>query len=140
VNEFRLECRPEWIRSGEFVSNHGYEAAKAILTLPERPTSLFCSNDEMALGAIQAAKELGLSVPEDLSIVGFDDVPLSRIVTPNLTTVRQPTQELAQLATRALIGHVEGRGRTPSVQPIQSVTLPNQLVIRQSTTRPKEDT
>jgi LacI family transcriptional regulator len=86
------------------------------LSNPEPPTAIFASNDEMAVGAINAAHELGLKVPDDLSVAGFDDSILASRITPALTTIRRPVREMARLATTKLIASIDGRAeeaRTP---------------------------
>jgi LacI family transcriptional regulator len=84
------------------------EAAKRLLAMPDRPTAIFAHNDVRAIGILHAARELGIRVPEDLSIIGFDDIPSASATTPPLTTVRQPLTEMAVKATELLIAVVEG--------------------------------
>lgn len=98
-----VEPRPEWIAKGEFLSLSGFNATEALLRLPERPTAIFAANDEMAVGALAAAAKNGLSVPRDLSVVGFDDTPAAEAAWPRLTTIRQPTAEMAEAAVEMLI-------------------------------------
>ncbi|MFJ8441327.1 LacI family DNA-binding transcriptional regulator [Kitasatospora griseola] len=86
----RLPVDPELIHEGDFHHEAGYAAARALLTRDDRPTAIFAGNDLQALGVYEAARELGLRVPQDLSVVGFDDLPPARWVGPPLTTVRQP--------------------------------------------------
>ena len=107
----------------------GVEAARRLLARPERPTALFCISDVLALGAVQAARELGLRVPEDLSVVGFDDVEYAVMGHPRLTTVRQPCYELGRTAGELLLTQIQGgpRGR--------AVYLPHTLIERDSTAR-----
>lgn len=99
-----VEPRPEWIAQGEFLSLSGFDATEALLRLPERPTAIFAANDEMAVGALAAAAKNGLSVPRDLSVVGFDDAPAAESAWPRLTTIHQPTAEMAEAAVEMLIG------------------------------------
>ncbi len=109
------EARPEWIAPGSFYSLSGFDAAEALLSLPERPTAIFASNDEMALGVLAAAAKRGLSVPQDLSVAGFDDGPSASSAWPRLTTVHHPVAEMAHAATEMLIesfGDERFRGRT----------------------------
>ena len=106
----------------------GYAAAGRLLDLAERPTAIFASNDNMAVGVLQAARERGLSVPEDLSVVGFDDAEVARSVTPALTTVRQPLAELGRTAVSLLMRLVEGQ-RVEALR----VELATRLVLRDST-------
>jgi LacI family transcriptional regulator, galactose operon repressor len=122
----------EYVRhGGEPTITHGYEAAAELLDLPEPPTAIVAFNDKMAIGAIQAARERGLSVPADLSVVGFDDLDLSRSITPSLTTVRQPMEEMARVGVALLTRLIEGR-------PIDAlhVELATELVVRESTGPP----
>lgn len=98
-----VEPKPEWIAKGEFLSLSGFNATEALLRLPERPTAIFAANDEMAVGALAAAAKNGLSVPGDLSVVGFDDTPAAEAAWPRLTTIHQPTAEMAEAAVEMLI-------------------------------------
>jgi LacI family transcriptional regulator len=94
---------PELLRSIEPTADWGYGAASELLELPERPTALVAFNDKAAVGALRAAYERGLRVPEDLSITGFDDIDLSRSTVPRLTTVRQPLEEMGRMAVSLLM-------------------------------------
>ena len=87
----------------------GRAAAGELLDLPEPPTAIFAFDDPLAIGALQAAQERGLSVPDDLSIVGFDDTAEAALVTPALTTVRQPLAEMGRLGVSLLIRLLENR-------------------------------
>ena len=87
----------------------------------------------MAFGAMRAARALGLRVPRDLSLVGFDDAPSAAVVHPGLTTYAQPVEAMAQAAVAALLGGLE------TFEPVRGATLPGHLVIRESTDRPKKD-
>jgi LacI family transcriptional regulator len=114
LRERGAEPRPEWIAKGQFLSLSGFDAAEALLRLPERPTAIFAANDEMAVGVLSAAAKHGLSVPRDLSVVGFDDSPAAESAWPRLTTVHQPTAEMAEAAVEMLIegfGDERFRGR-----------------------------
>jgi LacI family transcriptional regulator len=118
----------ELLAEGDFEMPSGYAAAGRLLDLAERPTAIFASNDNMAVGVLQAARERGLSVPEDLSVVGFDDAELARSVTPALTTVRQPLAELGRTAVSLLMRLIEGQ-RVEALR----VELATRLVLRDST-------
>jgi LacI family transcriptional regulator, galactose operon repressor len=109
----------------------GREASEQLLDLPEPPTAIFCFNDNIAIGAIQAARARGLRVPEDVSVVGFDDVEHATIVTPALTTVRQPLAEMGRTAVSLLIRLLE-RQRFETLH----VELATRLVVRDSTAPP----
>lgn len=129
-----LPLREEWVAPGDFTIEGGFAGMRRIFNAAERPTAVFCANDEMAVGAIHAAKAAGIEVPDDLSVVGFDNVPLSANLMPAITTVRQPVQELASQATHALIRLINGE------QVPQPIALPTELIVRESTSSPKEDT
>ena len=111
----------------------GRNAAAALLALPDPPTAIFAFNDDTAIGAIQAARERGLRVPEDLSVVGFDDVEHATIVTPALTTVRQPLAEMGRTAVSLLSRLMDGQ----SFETLH-VELATRLVVRDSTAPPKK--
>ncbi|WP_327365905.1 LacI family DNA-binding transcriptional regulator [Streptomyces sp. NBC_01217] len=128
-----LPFDPELIREGEFHHEDGYAAGLELLQLPEPPTALFAGNDLQALGIYEAARELGLRIPEDLSVVGFDDLPLTRWIGPPLTTVRQPLIEMAETAARLVLDL--GRGDRPATT---RVDLATNLVVRSSTARPRD--
>jgi LacI family transcriptional regulator len=109
----------------------GRRAAKYLLELPEPPTAIFAFNDNIAIGAIQAARACGMRVPEDVSIVGFDDVEHATIVTPALTTVRQPLAEMGRTAV-SLLNRLLERQRFETLH----IELATRLVVRESTAPP----
>jgi LacI family transcriptional regulator, galactose operon repressor len=110
---------------------HGQDAAAHLLNLPDPPTGILCFNDNNAIGGIQAARARGLRVPEDLSIVGFDDVETATVVTPKLTTVRQPLAEMGRTGVSLLMRLLDGeRFETLHVE------LATRLVVRESTAPP----
>jgi LacI family transcriptional regulator len=119
---------PELIRSGEPTAQFGYHAAGELLDLPQRPTALIGFNDKVAVGALAAAAQRGLRVPEELSVAGFDDIDLAQATRPLLTTVRQPLQEMGRLAVSLLIRLIE-RQRLDALH----VELATELVVRDST-------
>jgi len=100
---------PELVHRGNLDVPSGHAAASALLALESPPTAIFAFNDNMAVGAIHAARDRGLEVPRDVSVVGFDALDASRIVTPSLTTMRQPLEEMGRLAVRLLLGLVDGQ-------------------------------
>ena len=124
---------PALVMRGNFEMADGHKAAHRLLALDEPPTAIFASNDNMAVGALRAAAERNLRVPADLSVVGFDDSELARVVTPNLTTVRQPLEEMGRMAVSLLTRLIEGQ----SVETLR-VELATRLVIRQSTAPPPQ--
>ncbi len=128
-----LPVESDLIRAGDFHHDTGYRVGRELLARPDRPTAVFAGNDLQALGLYEAARELGLRIPEDLSVVGFDDLPVARWVGPPLTTVRQPLTEMAEAAARLVLelgrsdnGSAEGPAAT-------RVELATSLVVRSST-------
>jgi LacI family transcriptional regulator len=97
------------VRQGRFDYGSGYSCARSLLSSTPRPTAIFASNDAMAMGVLSAAQEMGIDVPRELSVAGYDDSPLARHARPHLTTVRQPIEEVARLATEELIKQLQGR-------------------------------
>ena len=102
---------------GDYRMNSGFELAARAMSAPKqaRPTALLCANDMMAIGALEYCRATGLHVPADVSIVGFDDVPMAPLLTPRLTTVRQPALEMGVAAAELLIDLI--RGETIPEQP-----------------------
>jgi LacI family transcriptional regulator len=121
----------EYARLGRFSYEHGVAGGAALLDLPEPPTAVFAGSDETALGVIEAARGRGLRIPEDLSVVGFDDTPVARLAAPPLTTVRQPLREMGAVAVRTALRLAAGE-RVDS----HHVELATELVARQSTAPP----
>ncbi len=113
---------------GDFTTESGYRAAQALLTLPERPSAIFAMNDRMAVGAMRYAREQGLRIPEDLSLIGFDDVPLTTIVEPPLTTIRQFPNMIGKTAADRLFALINGELET-----FPTIVLPVELVVRGTT-------
>jgi LacI family transcriptional regulator len=123
-----LTIDPDLIRAGRFTFDAGFTAAVGLLGRRERPTAVFASNDAQALGAIEAARTLGLLVPQDVSVVGFDDMAVAQWSAPPLTTVRQPFADMGRVAMRRLLRCIDGE---QLVSP--RVELATQLVVRKST-------
>jgi DNA-binding LacI/PurR family transcriptional regulator len=126
-----LSVNDQFVRPGDFRVKAGYTQAKVLFNLSERPTAIFAGNDLSALGVLRAAREVGLRVPQDLSVVGFDDIPLAAWSTPPLTTVRQPLTEMAAVAVRTLL---EGAGGGEPGR--RRVELATDLIVRESTAPP----
>lgn len=116
---------------GDFTLESGYELAQVLLGRTPRPTAIFAGNDLMAFGAIRAAEQAGITVPDELSVIGFDDIQMAAVVRPGLTTVRQPAYLMGQLAMKMLLerisGTAPGGGRRHIFQP--------ELVLRSTTRR-----
>jgi LacI family transcriptional regulator len=119
-----LPVDPQLIRHGDFHVERAYQEGRALLSLPDRPTAIFAGSDLQAFGLYEAARVLGLRVPDDLSVIGFDDLPMARWAWPPLTTIRQPLTEMAATATRIVLGD-DTQTR---------VELATSLIVRQSTT------
>lgn len=124
--------RMDWIEPGLFTFESGFEAGRRLLDRPDRPTAILAQNDEMAVGAMMAARDLGLSLPGDLSIAGFDDSEVSRITWPRLTTVRQPVFDMAVAATGMLVAQLERR------ETVRTTQHDHRLLIRDSTASPPD--
>jgi LacI family transcriptional regulator len=122
---------PELVVYSDWRIPRGTEAARELLSLPDPPTAIFGFNDNVAIGALHAARERGLSVPDDLSVVGFDDTEQSLIVTPRLTTVSQPLAELGRMGVSLLTRILDGQ-RVDALR----MELATRLVVRESTGPP----
>jgi LacI family transcriptional regulator len=117
-----------YVRTGDFTAPSGYRETHALLDLPRPPTAIFACSDETALGAYEALYERGLRVPDDVSVVGFDDLDAARWAVPPLTTVRQPLTEMAAMATRMLLSLVADEELGS-----HRIELATPLIVRQST-------
>lgn len=122
---------PEYVLPGQYSEETGHDNARRLLSLPEPPTAIFAGNDEIAVGVMEAARELDIRIPDQLSLVGYDDRPLSALLTPRLTTVRQPFTRIGEHATRLLLQRIEGE----EVPPITHLLTP-ELIVRDSTAPP----
>ncbi|NLG51060.1 MAG: LacI family transcriptional regulator [Chloroflexi bacterium] len=128
-----------YVRTGDWSWDSGYKAATHLWGLPSdeagpgRPTAIFCANDSMALGAMCALQALGARVPQDVSVLGFDDIPTAAYSMPRLTTVRQPTHGMAQTALDMLLAALRGE-----LDAMHSQLLPTELVVRDSCGHPPE--
>jgi LacI family transcriptional regulator len=114
-----LPVRDDWMLEGDFTFQSGLECGARLFAAEARPTAVFASNDDMAFGVLQAAQREGLSVPGEVSVVGFDDAPGAQFSVPQLTTIRQPVAEMSEIAARMLIdiarGSAEGAPRAHQV-------------------------
>jgi LacI family transcriptional regulator len=129
-----LSYDPDLVRFGDFDPESGYLQMQNLLQADTPFTAAFVASDVVAVGAQAAAHERGLRIPDDLALVGFDDLPLARFVDPPLTTVHLPAVELAQRACELLIGLIKGE-----VPPITQVLLPTHLVVRRSSGARREN-
>lgn len=124
---YDIPFQAELVETGYFRYANGLQAAQTLLALEQPPTAIFATNDHSALGAIEAIRSRGLSIPEDISVIGFDDVPEAQHLIPSLTTVRQPLGQMGQVAVKMLLQQIKDQSPPP-----QRVTLATQLVIRDS--------
>jgi LacI family transcriptional regulator len=116
------------VRLGDFYHESGFKGATALLDLPDPPTAIFASSDQMAFGVFEAVRQRGLRVPDDVSVVGFDDLPEARWASPPLTTVRQPLAEMGVVAARTVLALAQGQDLDS-----RRVELATELVTRVST-------
>jgi DNA-binding LacI/PurR family transcriptional regulator len=131
MDEAGVPIDPELVRYGNFHVREGIREGRALLRLEDRPSAIFAGNDLQALGVYQAAREMRLHIPEDVSVVGFDDLPVASWVGPPLTTVRQPLIRMAMAAVRLVLRMADGE------QPAEPrVELATELIIRESTAAP----
>jgi LacI family repressor for deo operon, udp, cdd, tsx, nupC, and nupG len=127
MNQNEIPVDSYLIQEGDFSYESGFNLMNKYLALKNPPTAIFAANDEMAIGAIKASKAKGFSIPEDISVVGFDDIKFASIVEPSLTTIRQPTYEIGVKAMELLIGLIN----KDELQKEQYM-LEDQLIIRES--------
>lgn len=128
-----IDVPAEYVRSSHFMYADGVLGGAALLDLPVPPTAIFAASDEIAVGVMEAARARGLRIPEDLSIVGFDDTQLARMSSPPLTTVRQPLAEMGRVAVRTALRLIEGESIDS-----HHVELATELILRDSAARPSD--
>lgn len=132
LTEAGIEVDPALIRSSDYRRETAHGPALDLLSRPDRPTAVFAANDLSAIGTMEVARDLGLDVPGDLSVIGFDDIPEATRTSPPLSTVSQPIQAMGAAAVELLIDLLEGR--TP---PAHHIRLPTSLVLRSTTAPPR---
>ena len=121
------------ITHAAFDERAGHDAMQRLLDVRPLPTAVFTSNFNQAIGAAAAAREAGLRIPEDLSLITYDDDPISGYLAPPLTTIRMPMHEMGMAAVDAILDRIEGRGSAEDI----TVPTPPELVVRSSTAPPK---
>jgi DNA-binding LacI/PurR family transcriptional regulator len=131
-DEAGIPVDPELVRFGAFSAKTGYEHAMALLARPDPPTAIFAGSDIQAMGVLRAARQCGLDVPRDLSVVGYDNLPVAAWTGPSLTTVNQPLRDMAGTAARMLLDLAHGVDLVTS-----RVDLVTELVVRESTAPPR---
>jgi len=130
MEKWKLQLPECYIGEGDYSFLSGYEAAQTLLNLVDPPTAIFCFNDEMAIGVLKRATQMGVKIPEELSVIGFDNIPFSEYCSPQLTTVHQPRQLIGESAMKLLLSILRGKKPNPEI------TLPAQLVMRSTTMPP----
>jgi LacI family transcriptional regulator len=133
MKEIGLSVKPDFLVEGDHRLEGGKKALKKLAELRERPTAVLCSNDMTAIGVMREAFELNIKVPQDLSVIGFDDIRMAEFLTPPLTTVQMSQSELARLAFEALLKDVKRETPLPDGS---EYVLKTHLVLRNSTTFP----
>ncbi|GIG92253.1 LacI family DNA-binding transcriptional regulator [Plantactinospora endophytica] len=132
LDEAGIPVEPELVRYGLFSAQAGYQHGMELLTRPDRPTAIFAGSDMQAMGVLRAARQLGLDVPADLSVIGYDDLPVAAWIGPALTTVNQPLRDMAGTATQMLLDLARGAELSTS-----RIDLVTELVVRESTAPPR---
>ena len=128
LNEAGLTLNEDLLFPGDFTLQAGYNAGIAIANKHPRPSAVFCENDETAIGAMQAFKQAGLNIPQDISVAGFDDIAFSAFCDPPLTTIAQPAEEFGRTAVSLLVDLLNGKLRKAP-----KVIMPFELIVRDST-------
>jgi LacI family transcriptional regulator len=119
----------------DYTQEAGHTMTQSLLRLRDRPTALFAVNNFIAIGAVRALQEAGLAIPEDMAVVGFDDLPLALVVEPFLTVAAQPAYEMGARATELLLDRIESDGGGALAEPVE-VILPTELIVRRSSGAP----
>jgi LacI family transcriptional regulator len=133
--EAGLRGGAELVHYGEFTQASGYEMAQRALAATPRPTALFAGNNFIAIGALRALRDVGLGVPEDVALVGFDDLPAALVIEPFLTVAAQPAYEMGQRATALLLARLSGQ----APEAYQEVVLPTEVIVRKSSGHERTD-
>jgi len=134
MNKAGIPIEEGWVVEGKLNIEGAIKATRSLLNHHHRPTAIFCANDEMAMGCIHEIKSAGLSIPKDISIVGFDDIRYAEILDPPLTTIYQPAEEIGERVMYRLFHEIE-EGRSADTD---SEIVPHKLIIRQSVTTPSK--
>lgn len=126
MNQFGLEVKQEWVKYGDYYENSGYAAMKEILESPVHPEAIYAASDMMAFGAMRAIKEAGLKVPEDIRLVGCDDIDACRYSAPMLSTVKQDKERLGKMAAYMLNDLINEKTE------LKPVFIDSELIVRES--------
>jgi LacI family transcriptional regulator len=128
LSEAGLAKRQQMVFFGDFRQASGYQMAQQALAAQPRPTALVAANNFITIGALKALQDAGLRVPEDMALVGFDDLPLAMVAFPFFTVATQPSYEMGQTGTRLLLERLEN----PAARPYKEIILPTEVIVRQS--------
>jgi len=127
LEQYGIPFDPSLVEDGTWEVQSGYHAAKKFLDMPDRPTAIFAANDLMALGAIYAIQDAGLTVPKDIAVVGYDDREIASISNPTITTVCPPSFEMGQLAAQLIVGRLENQ-----IEIKDPIRVQSRLIVRES--------
>jgi len=130
--EYGLSVDPDYLITGGYTFESGVECAKQLIEMPVPPTAVFCGNDEMAVGVFKAARDAGIRIPDDLSVIGYDDSPIAERIWPPLTSVRLPIEYMGRIAAQLLVSNHD----RVSLEPPQAASVMPSLVARDSTAPP----
>ncbi len=133
MKELGLKPQERWILEGDHTLEGGRDGMQALLKAKSRPTALMCSNDMTALGVLHALFAAGMKAPEDISVIGFDDIHMAEYMLPPLTSVRMSCMDLAKASVDALVGQLDG---SPSLKTQRRIEISTNLVVRRTTGRP----
>ncbi|GIQ68828.1 LacI family transcriptional regulator [Xylanibacillus composti] len=133
ISDLGLPYVAEFVAAGNWEKPSGYSGTKRFLALQDRPTAIICSSDMSAIGAMEAVMDAGLSVPDDISVIGFDDIELTQHLRPALTTIRQNTFQIGKQAVELLVEMINNPDSPPP-----AVAIPTELIIRDSCTVHRE--
>jgi LacI family transcriptional regulator len=128
LNSHGITLAPEYIAAHDYTYDFGYQSAGRLLNLSKPPTALFCTNDVSAMGALDRVRERGLRVPDDIWVVGFDDIPMASWKSYDLTSVRQPVDRLATIGTRLMLERL-----ADGAKPVEKIVLGCELIRRGTT-------
>ena len=130
LSDHQIPIEKQWIKMGDFKKESGYSLAKKLLQDEIPPTALFVVNNQMTIGALNASRELGVRIPEDLSLISFDDMEWYSFINPSLTTIEQSPYLMGKTAGEMLLQKIDHRRRNP-----KKVVIPSRLIVRDSTTK-----
>lgn len=133
LTHYKIKVPGYWVLEGEFTFNSGYNLGRQLLSSTDPPSAVFCQSDEMAIGLLRAAREMKVKVPENLSVIGFDNIEFAEYADPMLTTVHQPRRLIGETAVKLLLDILAGKKPNPEM------TLPTQLIVRDSSCPPPMD-